>query len=50
VALLATGDHIEEAYGDRTVLAAIGEAHPAKTVAKAARKSVFQRRSWLANR
>jgi hypothetical protein len=50
VALLAIGDHIEETYGDRTVLAAIGEAHPAKTVAKAARKAVFQRRSWLANR
>lgn len=30
-----------------TVLAAIGEIHPAKVVAKAARKASFQRRSWL---
>jgi len=29
-----------------TVLAAIGEVHPAKAVAKAARKARFQRRSW----
>ncbi len=29
------------------VLAAIGETHPAKAVAKAARKGRFQRRSWL---
>lgn len=29
------------------VLAAIGETHPAKTVAKAARKARFQRRRWL---
>jgi hypothetical protein len=28
------------------VLAAIGELHPSKVVAKAARKAVFQRRSW----
>lgn len=31
-----------------TVLAAIGELHPTKIVAKAARKARFQRRSWLA--
>lgn len=30
-----------------TVLAAIGEVHPTKVVAKAARKAGFQRRSWL---
>jgi len=30
-----------------TVLAAIGEIHPARVVAKAARKARFQRRSWL---
>ena len=30
-----------------TVLAAVGEVHPAKVVAKAARKARFQRRSWL---
>lgn len=30
-----------------SVLAAIGEVHPAKGVAKAARKAGFQRRSWL---
>lgn len=30
-----------------TVLAAIGELHPTKVVAKAARKASFQRRSWL---
>jgi hypothetical protein len=30
-----------------TVLAAIGELHPAKPVAKAARKARFKRRSWL---
>ena len=30
-----------------TVLAAIGELHPTKVVAKAARKAGFQRRSWL---
>lgn len=30
-----------------TVLAAIGELHPTKIVAKAARKARFQRRSWL---
>lgn len=30
-----------------TILAAIGEMHPAKIVAKAARKARFQRRSWL---
>lgn len=30
-----------------TVLAAVGEMHPAKVVAKAARKARFQRRSWL---
>lgn len=30
-----------------SVLAAIGEIHPTKTVAKAARKARFQRRSWL---
>jgi len=29
------------------VLAAIGEVHPTKVVAKAARKAGFQRRSWL---
>lgn len=31
------------------VLAAIGELHPAKVVAKAARKARFQHRSWLAS-
>lgn len=31
------------------VLAAIGEIHPARVVAKAARKARFQRRSWLAS-
>ena len=31
-----------------TVLSAIGELHPAKVVAKAARKALFQRRSWAA--
>ena len=31
------------------VLAAIGELHSAKVVAKAARKARFQRRSWLAS-
>ncbi|MDQ4070912.1 MAG: hypothetical protein M3203_15795 [Actinomycetota bacterium] len=30
-----------------TVLATIGEVHPVKVVAKAARKAAFQRRSWL---
>lgn len=30
-----------------TVLGAIGEVHPTKVVAKAARKARFQRRSWL---
>jgi len=30
-----------------TVLAAIGDLHPTKIVAKAARKARFQRRSWL---
>jgi hypothetical protein len=30
------------------VLAAIGELHPSKAVAKAARKALFQRRSWSA--
>ena len=30
------------------ILAAVGELHPAKIVAKAARKARFQRRSWLA--
>ena len=29
------------------VLAAIGELHPERVVAKAARKARFQRRSWL---
>lgn len=33
-----------------TVLAAIGETHPAKAVAKAARKALFRRRGWLAGR
>lgn len=33
--------------GTDTVLAAIGEVHPTKVVAKAARKARFQRRSWL---
>lgn len=33
-----------------TVLAAIGDEHPSKIVAKAARKAVFKRRSWLASR
>jgi hypothetical protein len=32
------------------VLAAIGELHPVKAVAKAARKAAMQRRSWLASR
>lgn len=31
------------------VLAAIGDTHPAKVVAKTARKARFQRRSWLAS-
>lgn len=31
------------------VMAAIGELHPTKAVAKAARKAQFQRRSWLAS-
>jgi hypothetical protein len=28
------------------VLAALGEVHPVKAVAKSARKALFQRRSW----
>lgn len=32
---------------EAAVLAAIGEVHPTKVVAKAARKARFQRRSWL---
>ncbi len=32
------------------VLAAIGDLHPVKAVAKAARKAAMQGRSWLASR
>ncbi len=31
------------------VLAGIGELHPTKVVAKAARKALFKRRTWLAS-
>lgn len=33
-----------------TVLETIGATHPTKVVAKAARKAMLQRRSWLASR